>query len=333
LIVRRLAAVILALLPGAALAQTCAGQDLIAALPEAKRAAISAAADAAPYPQGNLWRATKDGQTVTLLGTYHLDDPRHAAIMDRVAPDLDGATVLLVEAGPAEEKELLSHMAKDPSLMLAPQDQPTLVEVLPDAEWQALAQAMRDRGVPPFMASRFRHWYVSMLLSVPPCAMSQTMASGGLDKRLIERAGARGIAVRALEPWDTALRIFDDMPQDAQISMIRSTLALEEQAEDHMATLTAAYFAEDSRLIWEFLRDVSYGLPGMTREAVDAEFAAMEEALMSARNRAWVPVIEGAAAQGPVFAAFGALHLSGQDGILALLERDGWSLERLPFPQ
>jgi hypothetical protein len=333
LIVRHLAVAVLALLPGAALAQTCAGQDLIAALPEAKRAAIAAAAEAAPYAQGNLWRATRDGQTVTLLGTYHLDDPRHAAIMDSVLPALDAASVLLVEAGPAEEKELLSRMAKDPSLMLAPQDEPTLVEVLPEAEWQALAQAMRDRGVPPFMASRFRHWYVSMLLAVPPCAMNPAMASGGLDKRLIDLAETRGIAVRALEPWDTALRIFDDMPQDAQISMIRSTLALEDQAEDHMATLTAAYFAEESRLIWEFLRDISYGLPGMTRAAVDSEFAAMEEALMSSRNRAWIPVIEQAAAQGPVFAAFGSLHLSGREGVLALMERDGWTLERLPFPQ
>jgi uncharacterized protein YbaP (TraB family) len=100
-----------------------------------------------------------------------------------------------------------------------------------------------------------------------------------------------------------------------------------------MATLTAAYFAEESRLIWEFLRDISYGLPGMTRAAVDSEFAAMEEALMSSRNRAWIPVIEQAAAQGPVFAAFGSLHLSGREGVLALMERGGWTLERLPFPQ
>jgi uncharacterized protein YbaP (TraB family) len=223
-------------------------------------------------------------------------------------------------------------MARDPSLMLAPQDQPTLVEVLPPAEWEALAQAMRDRGVPPFMAARFRHWYVSMLLAVPPCAMSPAIAEGGLDRRLIGAAEAAGVPVRALEPWDTALRIFDGMPQDAQVSMIRSTLALEDRAEDHMTTLSAAYFAEDSRMIWEFLRDLSYGLPGMSRGEVDAEFAAMEEALMSARNRAWIPVIEEAAARGPVLAAFGSLHLSGQDGVLALLERGGWALERLPFP-
>ncbi len=328
---RRLAFALL-LLPSALRAADCAGADLIASLPEERRAAIAAATETAPYPRGNFWRATRNGQIVTLLGTYHLDDPRHEPIVAAVVPTLDDAKTLLVEAGPEEEKALLAAMAKDPSLMLVPQGEPTLVQLLPAEEWDLLAQAMRDRGMPPFMAARFRYWYISMLLAMPPCAMNPALAAGGLDKRLIARAEAQGIAVRALEPWDTALGIFDAMPADAQISMIRSTLALEGTAEDYMETLSAAYFAEESRLIWEFMRDVSYRLPGETRDKVDREFAETEEALMSSRNRAWIPVIEAAAAEGPVVAAFGALHLSGQDGVLALLERDGWKLERLPFP-
>jgi uncharacterized protein len=83
--------------------------------------------------------------------------------------------------------------------------------------------------------------------------------------------------------------------------------------------------------VWEFLRDESYALPGYTRDQIDAEFAAMEEVLMSARNRAWIPVLTDAAAEGPVFAAFGALHLAGQDGVLNLLQREGFTLEELPL--
>ena len=49
----------------------------------------------------------------------------------------------------------------------------------------------------------------------------------------------------------------------------------------------------------------------------------------AARNRAWIPVLTGAASKGPVFAAFGALHLSGQDGVLNLLQREGFTLEEL----
>ncbi|MBL9053177.1 MAG: TraB/GumN family protein, partial [Tabrizicola sp.] len=48
-----------------------------------------------------------------------------------------------------------------------------------------------------------------------------------------------------------------------------------------------------------------------------------------ARNRAWIPVLTKAAAEGPVFAAFGALHLSGKEGVLNLLEQEGFTIEPL----
>ena len=72
-------------------------------------------------------------------------------------------------------------------------------------------------------------------------------------------------------------------------------------------------------------------LDGYTPERVAHEFAVMEEAMMVRRNRAWIPVLTAAAKEGPVLAAFGALHLSGPEGVLALLKADGFKLERLAF--
>jgi uncharacterized protein len=313
-----------------ALPPACEGQDLIAALPTADRAALERAANAVPYPQGNLWRATRDGQTVTILGTYHLDDPRHADTIAAVLPDLEAATRLLVEAGPDEEAQLMEKVGRDTSLILLPDGQ-SLIDILPPDDWSTLAAAMNARGMPGFMAARFRPWYISVLLSVPACAIPSAAENNGLDKQLITLATDLGLPVQALEPFDTAFRIFETMPMDAQIGMIRSSLALETQAEDQMATLAAAYFRQDSRIIWEFLRRVTLALPGMTPEQVEAEFAAMEGALMNERNRAWIPVIETAAADGPLFVAFGALHLSGAQGVLNLLAQAGWQLERLPL--
>jgi hypothetical protein len=329
---RALLTIALLLAPLAAQAAAgCAGRDLLADLPTETRAALETAVDAAPFARGNLWRATRGGQTVTLLGTYHLDDPRHGAVVDAVSPALRGAATLLVEAGPDEEKALMALMVRDPQALLAPEGI-TLREALSEQEWADLTAALRLRGMPAFMAARLRPWYVTMLLAVPPCAIEAARGRNGLDQRLVGVAQAAGVPVRGLEPFDTALRVFDAMPMEAQVGLVRSTLALEDQAEDQMATLSGIYFAENSRLMWEFQRLVALSLPGATPAAVDAEFAAMEEGLMNRRNRAWLPVIQAAAEQGPVVAAFGALHLSGREGVLALLAADGWTLERLPFP-
>lgn len=326
----RLALVLALLAPAFPTFAQCTGENLIDSLPPEIRADIDSRAAAAPFPEGNLWQATRDGQEVTLVGTYHLADPRHEGLMTTLGPLLDRADRLLVEAGPEEEKALIELMGRDPSVLVAPEG-PTLAEALPPDEWQRLAQAMRDRGMPPFMASRFRPWYVTLLLSIPPCAMPTAMDRSGLDQRLIARAEAAGKPVAALEPFDTALKLFDQMGPDAQLSMIRAALALEDRAADQMATLTATYFAQRTRLLWEYTRHITLTLPGTPPDQARAEFAAMEEALVNARNRAWIPVIEAAAAQGPLFVGFGALHLAGEEGVLNLLAQNGWTLTRLPL--
>ena len=62
----------------------CRGESILGDLPPEKLAAIQAATDAVPYATGNFWRATRGDQVITIAGTYHLDDPRHAAFTAEV---------------------------------------------------------------------------------------------------------------------------------------------------------------------------------------------------------------------------------------------------------
>lgn len=140
--------------------------------------------------------------------------------------------------------------------------------------------------MPGVMAARLQPWYISVLLSVPACAMPAAAMGGGIDKRIIAAAQERGLPVEPLEPFDTAFRIFETMPIESQLGMIRTSLALENRAEDQLETLASAYFREDSRVIWEFLRKVALELPDADPAEVEADLAAMEEAMMNARNRA-----------------------------------------------
>lgn len=305
----------------------CSGTNLIDALPQDEQAALRAEAALSPHATGNFWRATRGTQVVHLIGTYHFDDPRHAATMAALAPVLEEVTTLLVEAGPEEEAALKARILREPQLMII-DDGPTLPEMLPRPDWLRLSQALRDRGIPPFMAAKFRPWYVTMLLGVPACDMERIATTKGLDGMLVDAALAKGLTVRAMEPYDTLFGIFDQLPQDDQVAMITSALAMEKKSEDFAVTLADSYFNQEGRLIWEFMRHESLALPGYTPERVAEEFATMEEALMTSRNRKWIPEIEAAAARGPVLVAFGALHLSGEQGVLRLLEAQGFILKR-----
>lgn len=306
----------------------CKGQNLIAALSPDAQIALRAEAAKQPFAIGNFWLATKGAEEITLVGTYHFDDPRHAVSLTALAPALGKAKTLLVEAGPKEQESLKARMADDPALIVNT-DGPTLAEVLKPDDWQHLREAANARGVPSFMIAKFRPWYVSVLLAMPPCSMDLAAMPEGLDTQLIAAATAQGLPVQALEPYDTLFSIFGNMSQTEQIDMITSALALEEKSADMAVTLADAYFAEEGRLIWEFSKLQSLQMPGFTPERVEREFAVMEKLMMTDRNQSWIPVIRAAAAKGPVLVAFGALHLSGDLGVLNLLQADGYTITRL----
>lgn len=308
----------------------CRGENLLQAMAEPDRTALMTRTHAVPFAQGNFWQATKDGLQITLIGTYHMEDARHAKTMDFLAPKLAAAKTLLVEAGPDELSALKDRIGKEPSLMIITEG-PTLPEQLAPELWRKLSAAMEARGVPGFMAAKMQPWYLAMLLSVPPCALQAMGQDRGLDAQVIEAAEARNLPIKALEPYDTVFSIFDSLSKEDQLALITASLALEDRSEDLSVTMADSYFTEESRLIWELNRLQALGLEGYTPERVEHEFAVMEEAMMLRRNHAWIPVLTAAAKEGPVLAAFGALHLSGPDGVLALLQADGFTLERLTF--
>lgn len=321
--------------PAWAQASECVGANLFDAMTPDQRAEIDAAVADIPYHRGLLWRASKGDQKMTLVGTYHFGDPRHDAMLARVEPLLADAAALFVEAGPEEERRLTEALASDPTLMADP-DGPTLPERLDDRDWGLLSAAMAERGTPAVVTSKLRPWYVAMMLGISPCMIRQMAESGaqGLDHRLVERAEALDLPVRALEPWDTVFTLFGHLTPQQEIEMIRAALPAAAHADDYAVTLTDAYFAGDVWAIWEFGRFDAYRNSGLTRDQVDAQMRLAKEQLMDRRNQYWIaPLTQGArdaARQGKgIVAGFGALHLPGDQGVLRLLERDGWTIERL----
>ncbi|AOZ68792.1 hypothetical protein LPB142_05225 [Rhodobacter xanthinilyticus] len=306
----------------------CVGTDLFAALPEAERAALTADAAAAPHGEGLVFRASRGEERLTVVGTYHLPDPRHAALVAEIRPDLAAATTLLVEAGPEEEAALKARIATDPGLMFAT-DGPTLPEILPEDLWQELATVATARGMPAVLVAKMRPAFLSMILSIPPCALTEMAeGGGGLDKALMAEAAARDLPVRAVEPYDTLFTLFEEIPQEDTEAMIRATLVGAEDGPSNSVTMGNLYFARQPRLIWEFSRHEALAA-GLDPEEVAAQMDLAEELLVVRRNRAWIAPVEAALAEGPAVLAVGALHLSGAVGVLALLEAEGFTVTRV----
>lgn len=214
---------------------------------------------------------------------------------------------------------------------------PTLPERLTDTEWDILSDAMRDRGIPPLIASKFRPWYVSLLLAISPCMtrqMAENGETGGLDHLLVAEAQAAQVPVRALEAWDTVFSLFDGLTPGQEIDMLRTQLPVAQHADDYAITLIDAYFRGEARLIWEFGRFDAYDNSGLPKAEVDSQLALAQAKLLDQRNESWIAPIteaaETAAGRGRgIVVAFGALHLPGDKGVLRLLEEQGYQITEL----
>ena len=75
------------------------------------------------------------------------------------------------------------------------------------------------------------------------------------------------------------------------------------------------------------------GDTALLNKELQAEFGPypdIYQVILVQRNRSWIPKLEALSASGKrYFVVVGALHLIGTDGVLTLLEKDGYKIEQL----
>lgn len=321
---RTLAVFLLAFLAAGQAAAQCVGTNLIEQLSDADRAELTQAIAEHPYPAGNFWQATRGGQTVHVVGTVHIPDPRLDPIVQTVTPALLQSEMLILEATASDQAALQRVMLERPDIAFLTEG-PTLIDLLGDELWAKVADELNARGVPPFMAAKFRPWLLGMTLAIPQCAMT-AMTSGetGLDSRLEGIARDAGIAIEALDDPEGLLTLLSQGTLDEQIDMLRLTLAFEGDQGDAMATTLDSYFAGRHRELWEFSK-----ITARDMEIGAVAFETFEKDLLDNRNAAWEPKIEAFVRNRDAMIAVGAAHLSGETGVLRALERMGFALTRL----
>ncbi len=315
--------------PLPALAQ-CTGKDLRPLMAHDAAAKMDEAVRETPYAQGNHWVATKGAKTVHLIGTMHVGDPRLDPVMGRLRSTITSADVILLEATPVEEKALQSAVATRPELIFLT-DGPTLPELMPEDDWQNLSLAVKSRGIPPFFASKFQPWYLSLLLGVPGCAIRE-IAGGkrGLDHLIMAQATEAGIPMRPLEDFDTLFSLFAAEPIEDQIKLLIMSILPDQESEDALFTLTESFFDQNTAEAWEFSRYLAHQRIPLPAAEIEDLFAELEDIVLTQRNAAWMPRIESAP-ENNIVVAVGAAHLIGKNGLLQWLSTAGFKLSRERF--
>lgn len=329
---RRLFAVLFLLFSTPAFA-FCDGPSPFEALPQADQAALRAEAARDPFGAGLLWQVSRDGVTSYVVGTMHLPNPRHDAIMEATRPLLDQVDQLVLEITEADGQQMQTRMTADPAFYLLTEGG-SLIDRLPPDEWAKLAQIARDRGVPPFMAATMKPWFLSMSLAIPSCATTAIQAGmKGLDRRLEVEATAKGLPTHSLDEVDALLHLLAGDPLDKQIADLRRALAAGLLVSAEGGGELALYFQQETLLMWRSTLHMARAQApdDETRAWVDSLIDEMEAKLLDERNLAWAPQILAHAAARPTLIAVGGAHLFGETGVLAQLQAAGFTVSRMPL--
>lgn len=305
----------------------CGGASFAERLTEAEQTEIAAKRASTPYSHGTTWTARQGDSLIHIIGTMHLRDPRLLPLMNELRSDISSADLILLEATPDEEKQVMAYMTSNPDLLFSTTG-PTLPEELSEATWQSLADAARARGIPPILAAKMQPWYLMMTLGVPVCAMADLAANKrGLDQMIIEQAQADGIPMQALEPYDTIFSILQDGTRAEQIEMLEVALIDPMQQQEVFVAMLDSYFDEDIVSILKVSEIATRHSVNLPADQIAKLTAEAEQAMLYDRNIRWIPVIEQAAKTNETLVvAVGAGHLPGELGVLKLLENNGWTL-------
>ncbi|MCR9213810.1 MAG: TraB/GumN family protein [Proteobacteria bacterium] len=270
-----------------------------------------------PFDKGKLWKITRENTPPSyVFGTMHSKDPRILQLPGIIMQAFTRSQTAVFETSLKDE-----NVAESQAFMLLPQDQ-QLKSSIGSERFAALSNMLAPYGMTPDTLNRVKIWAAAAILSQPPPSRQKnTPQMTMLDKELEKSARQSGKEIIALETNLEQLSLFDKAPLDVQLEYLDQAMAEHDTIEEEMEVMTDYYLRGNTGWIACELEDAL--------KSASAEFTAlMTQKLIDERNARMVQRMTPALERGGAFVGVGALHLPGENGILSLLQQQGYSVER-----
>jgi uncharacterized protein YbaP (TraB family) len=264
-----------------------------------------------PQSKALLFRIERCGtQTSYVFGTMHSDSPEVYAQAAEVVKQLPSLRVAAFEyLQPDNAAEIMQRAMIDPIGA-----QPLSSQLTPE-EWQILKDTLgKERGMPDEALERLRPWAVSVMLQMPRLKHDGVI----LDDKLKAQATARKLQLKGLETMQEQMDIFAGMTQAQQVQMLKDTLSSLPLLDQMNQELETAYIKHDLYKI------LTLGETGFAEIEDEQLRNYLRTALLTRRNQHMAERAQDELGKGRMLIAVGALHLPGNDGLLELLEKDGY---------
>ena len=317
----------------------CEGRDLMVELAKSDPATLDNLRQQAAktiYGDARLWKLSKPGIADSwLFGTMHMADDKVSVLPEPALAAFNRADKVLVEiTDMIDPQKARANIAKLQHLTFR-LDGTTIESDLSGDQLNLLKAAIKARELPYALAIRMQPWMLAPVISNQLCEL--TAKKNGkrfLDAKIMKMAIDDQKQLIALETSEEQLSAIASMPYKFQLTMLVETLGLGNKLDNIKETMKALYAEGKISMIVPLVRHYSAKYTGKSTGEVEREqgFDEFQQKLVVQRNLNMAARAAQHFARGRVFMAVGALHLPGNDGLVALLEKQGFAVDAIATP-
>ncbi|HEC20101.1 MAG TPA: TraB/GumN family protein [Gammaproteobacteria bacterium] len=267
------------------------------------------------FAETSLWRVSDGANVLFLGGTIHVlskDDYPLPAAFDKAYAQ-SGKLVFETDVGASQDPAFAQAMMQ--RMMFT--DGNSLKTVLRADVYQQLQAFGAERGLPMQMLERMRPPLAVLTLTFMEL-QRMGMAGAGVDSYYFHKAQADKKSLGMLETTAEQLDFLVNMGRGRENDFV-------------------SYSLRDLRKLAQVMRDMKSAwrdgkpdaLAALGMDTMRKDFPAIYQQLLVQRNRNWVPKIDAMLHDpGTELVLVGALHLVGEEGVLAALRAKGYRIQQ-----
>lgn len=268
------------------------------------------------WSKSPVWKVSDQDNYFYLGGTVHLLSKQDYPLPTAFDTAYADSEVLVTETDMTVIQNLQFQQSMLKRLMY--QDGTTLKQVLSASTFNELAAFCEDRGIPLNAVIRFKPGMAATMLTT--FELKRLAITGeGVDAHYAKRARKDQLGKKFLETPEQQIDFLENMGKGKEDALILYTLKESEGLDEWFKQMI---------LYWRN-GNVS-GLEELGYTPYLDEFSALIDSLLINRNHDWIDQLQGMM-QSPEkeLVLVGALHLVGEQGLIKLLEKQGYTLQQL----
>lgn len=257
-----------------------------------------------------LWEVSGNGlkQPSYLYGTFHMLCPNDFKIDESLKKKLENSGQLYLEidfddfAGMMKLQEMITF-----------KDEKTIKDFLKAKDYEKLKQFFKDSLKTNLdQVGKSRPFFLQALIYQKmmkcPVVVPEMVFMSEILKQKKE--------VKGLEPVEAQMHVVEELGDKKMAEILVEEVAEFEKNKQLFEKMLTIYRAHDLEKLLQFVSE-------------SPEYKGFTEVLLNDRNKSWIPVIEKAVTEKPTFFAFGAGHLAGKEGVIALLRKKGFTVKAI----